>query len=39
VSPRAVKNGKKVLEDLLALEQDLSRAAEHKVRLHFVMLD
>jgi hypothetical protein len=38
-SGRAVKNGKKVVEDLRALEQDLVQAQEHKVRFHFVMLD
>jgi len=38
-SPRAVKNGKQVAEDLKALEKDLVQAQQNKVRFHFVMLD
>jgi hypothetical protein len=38
-SARAVKNGKKVAQDLRALEDDLVQAKQNKVRFHFVMLD
>jgi hypothetical protein len=38
-SPRAVKNGKAVLQDLRGLEEALTMAEQAGVRFHFVMLD
>jgi hypothetical protein len=38
-SARAVKNSKAVAQDLRALEDDLVRAQQHKVKFHFLMLD
>ena len=38
-SPRAVKNGKAVLQDLRGLQEALTMAEQAGVRFHFVMLD
>jgi hypothetical protein len=38
-APRAVKNGKAVVQELRTLESDVMQAHEHTVRFHFVMLD
>jgi hypothetical protein len=38
-SARAVKDGKKVGEELRSLESDLVQAEQNRVRFHFVMLD
>jgi hypothetical protein len=38
-SPRAVKNGKAVLQDLKGLDEALTLAEQTGVRFHFVMLD